>query len=198
MSVFSQTPFRLLLIAAVALFTLTGCPKRPVRPDPSQTIGDGTGMNGYGSEDLNATDVGLYDDDLLDPSAGGLEVRDGSGIYEDDEIIRGLLEPVFFDFDKSGISASERVKLDAAINYLDANPQHGLLLEGHCDWRGTGDYNLGLGDRRSGAAREYLETAGVDPSRLETSSKGDLEAIENGDDAQMAQDRRVELVILKN
>lgn len=198
MSVFSQTPFRLLLIAAVALFTLTGCPKRPVRPDPSQTSGDGTGMDGaYGSDTLTSTGIEDYDP-LLDDANSGLTVRDGSGIYEDDEIIRGLLEPVFFDFDKSGISASERVKLDAAINYLDANPQHGLLLEGHCDWRGTGDYNLGLGDRRSGAAREYLETAGVDPSRLETSSKGDLEAIENGDDAQMAQDRRVELVILKN
>lgn len=188
---------KLILALSVLALGLTGCTKKPIRPDPSATIGSGSGNVGMtDSSMLNPTGVDTYDP-LLDGSAGGLEMR-GDGVYEDDEVIRGLLEPIYFDFDKSGIKASERVKLDAAIMYLDANPQHGLLLEGHCDWRGTGDYNLGLGDRRAGSAREYLETAGVDFSRLETSSKGDLEAVENADDSQMALDRRVELVILKN
>jgi peptidoglycan-associated lipoprotein len=193
MSDFAKKP--VLFLLAVTLIGLTGCPKRPVRPDPSQTaIGDG-GAAYSTTDSLNATGVDTYDP-LLDESAMGLTTR-GDGVIETDDMIRGLLEPIYFDFDKSGIKAAERVKLDAAIMYLDANPNHRLLMEGHCDWRGTGDYNLGLGDRRAGSAREYLETAGVDASRLETSSKGDLEAIENGDDSQMAQDRRVDLVVLK-
>lgn len=190
MSIFAK---KLVLLLSVAAIAFSGCSKKPIRPDPSQTA-MGPGSAGYtDSSMLNPTEFG--DGDLFGDAGSTLEMR--SGVIETDDMIRGLLEPVYFDFDKSGINASERVKLDAAIMYLDANPNHRLLIEGHCDWRGTGDYNLGLGDRRAGAAREYLETAGVSPSRLETSSKGDLEAIENGDDSQMAQDRRAELVILK-
>ncbi|GAB5560099.1 MAG: hypothetical protein SynsKO_17460 [Synoicihabitans sp.] len=194
MSVFAK---KLILALSIVAIGLTGCTKKPIRPDPSLTAtgpGSGGGFNDGGM--LNPNDINTLDP-LLDDSAYGLDVRDGSGIYEDDEIIRGLLEPVYFDFDKSGIKASERAKLDAAIEYLNAVPEHRLLLEGHCDWKGTADYNLGLGDRRAGAAREYLEIAGVAASRIETASKGDLEAIENGDEAQAAQDRRVELIILK-
>ncbi len=191
MSKFAKT---LVLALSVATLLFTGCSKKPIRPDPSQTA-MGPGGAGYTDQSmLNPTGVDTYDP-LFADGLSGLESR--SGVIETEDMIRGLLEPVYFEFDKSGINASERVKLDAAIMYLDANPNHSLLLEGHCDWRGTGDYNLGLGDRRAGAAREYLETAGVSPARIETSSKGDLEATENGDDAQMARDRRVELVILK-
>lgn len=191
MSKFAKT---LVLALSVATLLFTGCSKKPIRPDPSQTA-MGPGGAGYTDQSmLNPTGVDTYDP-LFADGLSGLESR--SGVIETEDMIRGLLEPVYFEFDKSGINASERVKLDAAIMYLDANPNHSLLLEGHCDWRGTGDYNLGLGDRRAGAAREYLVTAGVSPARIETSSKGDLEATENGDDAQMARDRRVELVILK-
>lgn len=190
MSVFAK---KLVLALSIVAIGLTGCTKKPIRPDPSLTaMGDGPGT-GYNNGDLlNANEI---DTGLLDASASGLDLR--GGVRETDDMIFGLLEPVYFDFDKSGINASERVKLDAAILYLDGNPQHSLLLEGHCDWRGTSDYNLGLGDRRAGAAREYLEIAGVAASRIETASKGDLEAIENGGESEMAQDRRVELIILK-
>ena len=191
MSVFAK---KLVLALSVAAIAFSGCSKKPIRPDPSQTA-MGPGGAGYTDQSmLNPMGVDTYDP-LFADGQSGLENR--SGVIETDDMIRGLLEPVYFDFDKSGIKASERVKLDAAITYLDANPNHSILLEGHCDWRGTGDYNLGLGDRRAGAAREYLETAGVAGSRVETSSKGDLEAMENGDESQMSQDRRVELVILK-
>src|SRR5690606_9666391 len=106
-------------------------------------------------------------------------------------------EPVYFDFDQSAIKPSERIKLEAALQYLSENPADRILLEGHCDWRGTAEYNLGLGDRRAGAARQFLETAGASPSRIATSSKGDLEAVENADAATMANDRRVDIVIIK-
>ena len=82
-----------------------------------------------------------------------------------------------------------------AKEYLDKNPSHRLLLEGHCDWRGTAEYNLGLGDRRAGAVRKYLQSLGVPAERLETLSKGSLEAAKNADDATMSKDRRVDLVV---
>ena len=108
-----------------------------------------------------------------------------------------MLEPVYFDLDSSTIKPGERAKLQAAKDYLDQNPTLRLLIEGHCDWRGTDEYNLGLGDRRANAAKKYLVTIGVAADRLETLSKGSLEAKKEGGEAQWAKDRRDELVLLK-
>ncbi len=155
----------------------------------------GPGGAGNGSSLLNPNDIGTFDPDLVADRNSGLIA--GGSYYEDDQMIKGLLEPVYFDFDKSGIKASERIKLETAMIYLSENPQYRLLLEGHCDWRGTAEYNLGLGDRRATATRQFLETAGTSSTRLETASKGDLDAIENGDATAMAADRKVELIILK-
>ena len=186
------------ILISIAVIGLTGCTKKPIRPDPGSTMmGPGSGANGgYGSSTLNPNDLGSFNPDQIADSDSMLVGR-GANYYEDDQMIRGLLEPVYFDFDKSGIKASERVKLEAAMIYLSENPQYRLMLEGHCDWRGTAEYNLGLGDRRANSARQFLETAGTAPNRLEVASKGDLDAVENGDATAMAQDRKVELIILK-
>ncbi|MDX2187983.1 MAG: OmpA family protein [Opitutaceae bacterium] len=170
-----------------AFVVLSGCRKKPQRPDPSATV---MGQQGGG---LGAGDVGNLG--ATDASAMGLQNREG--VIETEDKIIGLLKPVYFDFDKSGINAAERTKLQAAKDYLDQTPQHRLLIEGHCDWRGTAEYNLGLGDRRANAAREYLLSLGVAANRIETLSKGSLDAKENGSDTEMAQDRRAELIVLK-
>jgi peptidoglycan-associated lipoprotein len=109
---------------------------------------------------------------------------------------RSALQAVYFDFDRSDIKQTERVKLQAAKEYLERHPGYRLLLEGHCDWRGTAEYNLGLGERRANATRAYLASIGVTAEKLETVSKGSLEAVRNGDTAAMAKDRRVELVVV--
>ena len=173
------------LVAAAMVFT--GCSKKPKRPDPSVTM--------MGQE------PGLAGSNLGDMGAGGA-FGEGTGLtartpgdYSNGD--RSILTPVYFDFDQSGIKASERAKLDAAKAYLDANPTARILLEGHCDWKGTAEYNLGLGDRRSNAAKQYLTTSGVAADKLEVLSKGDLDAVENADEATQANDRRVELVVLK-
>ncbi len=133
----------------------------------------------------------------LNPEAPGLTSRLPDGVIDDGNTIRGLLQPVYFDFDRSEIKPAERPKLQAARDYLQSNPGARLLLEGHCDWRGTAEYNLGLGDRRANSAKRYLQSLGVAADRLETISKGSLEAATNADDATMAKDRRVEVVIIK-
>lgn len=180
-----------LALSALALVA-TGCRKKPTRPDPSSTVisqpGDplgGAAAGGFG----NGFDNGL----VADANTTLLP----QGAYEDGDKIYGLLQPVYFAYDQSAIAAPERAKLDAAKTYLDANPAQRLLIEGRCDWRGTGDYNLGLGDRRAAAAKQYLVTLGVPDARIEVLSKGDLEAVENASDDVMAKDRRADLVVLK-
>lgn len=185
---------KFLFVLTIASVAFTGCTKKPARPDPGATMmGPGGAGAGY-DNGLNPVGVDTLGGMVSDADTT-LAPRDG--YYEDADVIRGLLEPVYFDFDQSGIKASERAKLEAAQQYLTANPQHRLLLEGHCDWRGTPEYNLGLGERRAGAARQFLQTAGVLATRVETASKGDLDATENGSAEAMAKDRRVEIIILK-
>lgn len=189
MITFPRTALFVLICSAVVV--LTGCTKKPKRPDPSATT---FGQTGTG---INPSDLGSFNTQIEDPYGSTLTNR-GPDVMEDENTIRGLLQPVFFAFNQSAIGSAERTKLQAAQAYLNENPNHSLLLEGHCDWRGTSEYNLGLGDRRANSALQYLTSLGVDTSRLQTLSKGDLEAVENADEATMSNDRRVDLVILKN
>jgi peptidoglycan-associated lipoprotein len=188
-----MNPFskKLSILCLSAMVALAGCSKKPKRPAPSDTVLGQGGAGGLGAG-LNPNDLG----NLGDASAPGLQQR-GEGVFEDENTIRGLLQPVYFDYDKSAIKAPERTKLQAAKDYIDKNPQYRLALEGHCDWRGTSEYNLGLGDRRAASAKNYLQQIGVPADKLETISKGDLEAKENGSDDEMSKDRRVDVVILK-
>jgi peptidoglycan-associated lipoprotein len=178
---------RLCLVLASVTLLIAGCAKKPTRPDPGLTVlGQQPGGPGY----VMPTDVPITQEP-------GLVQRLGDGVIDDGNTIRGLLQPVYFDYDKSDIRQPERTKLQAAKEYLEQNPGSRLLLEGHCDWRGTAEYNLGLGDRRANAARRFVQSLGVTPERLETLSKGSLEAARSGDETSMSRDRRVELVIIK-
>jgi peptidoglycan-associated lipoprotein len=119
------------------------------------------------------------------------------GTYKGRPTVMGLFKPVYFNFDSAGIATAERAKLQEAARYLSKNKSSGVLLEGHCDWYGTADYNLALGEQRANSARDYLSTLGVNSSRIETLSKGSLEATGGLSKAQSAQDRRVEIIILQ-
>lgn len=179
-------PFLFLAISSAVLFS--GCTKKPVRPSPDATVlGPQTGGN------INPTEIATS----AEPGSG-LQERFGDGVIDDGHTIRGLLGAVYFEFDRSDITRpEERAKLQAAKDYLEKNPGQRLLLEGHADWRGTSEYNLGLGDRRANAAKKYLGTIKVGTDKLETLSKGSEESKKSGTDEEMKKDRRVELVIIK-
>ena len=178
------------LVLASAALVLAGCTKKPERPHPGLTAPLGP----IPSEDANKLNPNTLSVSDLDTK---LRDRDKDGVIDDGNTIRGLLQPVYFTLNESAIAAAERAKLQAAKEYLAKNPGTRLLLEGMCDWRGTAEYNLGLGDRRANAAKKYLTSIGVKAADLESNSKGSLEASKNADDATMAKDRRVELVIIK-
>ena len=82
------------------------------------------------------------------------------------------LKDVFFDFDKSLIRPDAKKTLDENIRWLKENAKATMTIEGHCDERGTREYNLGLGERRAKATRDYLVTAGIDAKRIKTISYG--------------------------
>jgi len=177
---------KLCLIIASTAFIFAGCSKKPKRPDPSATV---LGPNTGGA--INPEAVAVTAD-----TTSTLEQRP-DGVIETADMIKGLLGAVYFDFDKSNIKEPERAKIQAAKDYLAKNPTYRILFEGHCDWRGTDEYNLSLGDRRATAAKKYLISLGVAADKVESNSKGSLEAKKNAADDEMAKDRRAEIIVLK-
>jgi peptidoglycan-associated lipoprotein len=83
------------------------------------------------------------------------------------------LKTIYFDFDKSVIRSDAARTLDANIDWMKSNPDALILIEGHCDERGTNEYNLALGDRRAKATMDYLTARGVAVARLTTISYGE-------------------------
>lgn len=96
----------------------------------------------------------------------------------------GVLKTINFDFDKSDIRDADKGKLQAIAGFMQNYPQAKLNLEGHCDERGTVEYNIALGDRRAHAALRYLASLGVAESRLNPVSYGKERPLVTGSNEQ--------------
>ncbi len=98
--------------------------------------------------------------------------KDLQGI-QDEAVRTGLLGDIFFDFDKFDLRADARERLQKNADFMNQYPTLEFGLEGHCDERGTNEYNLALGERRAHAAKDYLVSLGVSSNRVRTISYGE-------------------------
>lgn len=107
-------------------------------------------------------------------------------------------QTVYFDFDKSNVKPGEVGKLEEVARRMKSNFQgKALRIEGHCDERGTEEYNRALGDRRALSVREKLAALGLDPAMLPTITFGEEKPADAGHtDAAFAKNRRAELILL--
>ena len=111
------------------------------------------------------------------------------------EMGAGQFEAVYFEYDSPQLNPSEQGKIDAVVSYLQQNPTHGVVVEGHCDERGSNEYNLALGERRSLAVRAAMISAGIDGARVQTRSYGEERGVAFGhDESAWRLNRRAEFV----
>jgi peptidoglycan-associated lipoprotein len=89
-----------------------------------------------------------------------------------EDFVVNVGDRVFFEFDKSDLGAEARTTLERQAFFLRKYPSLSITIEGHCDERGTREYNLALGERRAAAVRDYLVSLGIDGSRVSTISYG--------------------------
>lgn len=109
------------------------------------------------------------------------------------------LKDIFFEFDRYDLSADARSILRASANWLKGNPSVRVEIEGHCDERGTNEYNLALGAKRAQAAREYLVTLGITGARLSTTSYGEeIPLCKESNEGCWKQNRRARFVIVQS
>ena len=169
------------LLAATALLALAACSKkRPETLPPAPTAGV------PGEVDPNA------------PGAGTGDVS-GTAIPGSDADFRRSVtsNTVLFALDQYDIDPSARAILDSQAEWLGRNPNVRITVEGHCDERGTREYNLALGDRRANAAKNYLAAQGVSADRITTISYGKERPVAMGsDEAAWAQNRRAVTLVL--
>ena len=158
---------------------MVGCKKKP-----HPTGGPGLGAEGTGPV-------------VVAPPTepGGMGPRIGN-LSERNQPPRLAADTVHFAFDSSVVNPSERPKLDDMAAYMRENPNHVITIEGHCDERGTAEYNRSLGERRAQACREYLTSTGIDGNKLQTISYGKEKPADlgHGEEA-WAKNRRAEFII---
>ena len=113
-----------------------------------------------------------------------------------EEVRNMLASMIHFDLDKSNIRSDDMGALDQKVAILQANPDLRIRIGGHCDERGSDEYNLALGNRRAQAAKQYLVSHGIDASRIETQSWGEERPLVDGhDESAWSQNRRAEFEV---
>jgi len=113
-----------------------------------------------------------------------------------EDLVINVGDRVFFDFDKSDLRPDAIETLNRQAGWMKTNGAVTVTIEGHCDERGTREYNLALGERRAAAAKQYLESTGVDGGRMETVSYGkERPAVLGSNEAAWAQNRRAVMVV---
>ena len=128
--------------------------------------------------------------------------REASGLPKDiaalnDYVMKnGLLGDIYYDFDRADLTEESRTRLSKNADWLKANSAYQVTIEGHCDERGTNDYNLALGQRRAAAATDYLVSLGVAGNRLSSQSWGEERPqCTTSDEGCWARNRRAHFVI---
>jgi len=137
--------------------------------------------------------------EVTPPEAGEWEVADAgeaeSFLSAEQINARRLLRVIHFDYDSAEIRGDQRATLQANADWLREHPNVRILIEGHCDERGTREYNLALGDQRAQAATAYLTSLGIGAHRIETISYGEENPVAMGEGEQFwSQNRRGEFV----
>ena len=115
---------------------------------------------------------------------------------DDYELVDGRFTGVYFDYDSAQINPSDRVPIETVADYLRGSPDQSVIVEGHCDERGSREYNLALGERRALAVRAYLVGLGIDGGRVQTKSYGEEKPVAFGhEEGSWQLNRRAEFVV---
>ena len=163
----------LLISVSIVALMFAGCAKRPAlggasAPTPTgATTGGGTGSTGAVATAPTAPAPAMTPP--APGGSGGAVTRPAPSQFE----ATADLKTIHFDFDKSDIRPGDAAILDANARWLGANPKRLVLIEGHCDERGTNEYNTALGERRARATTEYLVKRGIQQGRISTVSYGE-------------------------
>ena len=177
----SRFPVSAFLIALVSLSVVTGCSKKKVD----------TPVGG----EFDTVVPGAYYEEEGIPLTGQPFDQAYQPVLDAEASAIG---PIYFGYDSSMLPPEEMAKIDAAIDYLNRNPNFLLIIEGHCDERGSNEYNIGLGEQRALSVRGYMVNAGISPDRVQSRSFGEERpAVAGHDESAWRMNRRGEFAFYR-
>jgi len=185
----SLKPITALLLSGLIL---TGCESMDTQDENADldsqdqsSMEAGEGANGSGSETYSAPEE-------PEVSAAELAAQNAKEAAMKEQAALREVRTFYFDFDQSTIKTESRASLAAHAEFLSSNPASKVLLEGHCDERGTKEYNIALGEKRAKAISSFLVVNGVSKSQIEVLSYGEERPANSAhNDAAWSQNRRV-------
>ncbi len=166
------------LTVCLLAFIMLACPD-PKPPSGEAAVTDdndsvyGRNSGGTGPNDTEVTDL-LVEEEPIAFEADRLEIDSESLETINNRAFDSDWEPIYFEFDKANLTPEAKITLKGYATILRKNRQAKVLLEGHCDIRGTEEYNMALGERRAQHVKKYLMELGIDSGQLKTISYGEL------------------------
>jgi peptidoglycan-associated lipoprotein len=165
--------FALLLVVPGLLFTAS-CGKKQVQPEETVITGQDDAEAARRAEE--ARQQSLVEEQRLKEEALKEEA-----LEQERAAMAAFQEvDVYFEYDSAVLTSEAQALLKVKAQWLQANPNARVLIEGHCDERGSNEYNLALGDRRAGSAKTFLVNMGVSAYRLSTVSYGEEKPVDAG------------------
>ena len=172
---------KLIFALLFSVLLLGGCSSDPVVDESVNAAGQEAG----GSETYGApSDADISAQQLAEQKAREIELKEQSALRE--------VRTFYFDFDQISVKSDAQAALTAHAKFLAMNPSTKVVLEGHCDERGTKEYNIALGEGRAKAIARFLIVNGVSSAQIETISYGEERPADSGhDESAWAKNRRV-------
>ena len=158
---------QIVLVLVVMVLFMGGCAKKQVQVAPPVTT---TGTQ----------DSALSEEEKRRIAEEELARAERDRLLREQERLAGILRDVFFDFDSYAVSSTELPKIEGVASFMKQEGKTRMVVEGHCDERGTVDYNFALGQKRAEAVKSYLVKLGIDPGRIRTISYGKELPLEAG------------------
>ncbi len=182
---------RLLILSLFALVIISvSCHKKAETVPKTQTQKQATAQQTEKKQSIETTTIN-------ENTMGEKKKKNFESKSVDELNKENILEDVYFEFDKSRLTPETRETLKKHAQWLKEHPNVKILIEGHCDERGTEQYNLALGDRRAHAVKNYLISLGISPDRMKTISFGEMfPKVKGHNEWAWSQNRRCHFVII--
>lgn len=187
------TGLSVLTVLCFTLLLMSACAKKQVQVSPTTPtdVSRGEGTEGIGAD----SDVEMADaDEIRRKRLEELQSQE-SGMVSPEDIFS---EKIYFEYDRSDLSVEAREILKKIAAALSENPSYSIDIAGHCDERGTIEYNLALGERRARSAKKFLMALGISGDNISTVSYGEERPVDpQSTEEAWAKNRRDEFTLIK-
>ncbi len=187
---------KLIIIACALLLTMAGCTTKKDLTENATLPDEYVPITKFSKDDSEKSDRNISSDSLSGITKKRLSNPDAPPAGSQQDLAINVGDRVFFDYDQYDLRSAALATVEKQARWLKQYPNVNIIIEGHCDERGTREYNLALGEKRAMAVRNYLVALGVSPNRIEIVSYGKERPVALGSNpSAWSQNRRAVIVI---